>query len=184
MVEMLEDPAPHQKNLQTIGRAVRERREVEFYYRSLRNPEARQHAIRPYGGLELREGHIYFSGCVVPSGQDRDYRLDRIVPGSARLLPQKYVPSPRRQKPLRLRYRLSAQIAAFGATPRFPGHREERQEGGDVIVTAEIGQRDLFWASKTLLKYGEHCVVLEPPELVAEMKRIVEQMGRNYGLLP
>jgi predicted DNA-binding transcriptional regulator YafY len=55
-----------------------------------------------------------------------------------------------------------------------------RLEDDWVEVTAET--RDVFWASKTLLKYGENCVVLEPAELVAEMKKVVKGMARNYGL--
>jgi predicted DNA-binding transcriptional regulator YafY len=51
-----------------------------------------------------------------------------------------------------------------------------------MMVTAEIGEDDLFWATKTLLRYGENCEVLEPPELVAEMRRVVAEMARVYGV--
>jgi predicted DNA-binding transcriptional regulator YafY len=74
----------------------------------------------------------------------------------------------------------SREFAGQGATRRFRNHQEERQEDGSLVVTAEIDESELFWVSKTLLKYGENCVALEPPELVAEMKRVVGQMARNY----
>jgi len=38
-------------------------------------------------------------------------------------------------------------------------------------------------SSKKLLKYGENCQVLEPPELVQEMKRVVREMAKIYGIL-
>ncbi|HKZ69594.1 MAG TPA: WYL domain-containing protein, partial [Anaerolineales bacterium] len=63
---------------------------------------------------------------------------------------------------------------------RFENHAETHLDDGWVEVTAET--RDLFWASKTLLKYGENCIVLEPFELVAEIKRVVKGMAGNYGV--
>jgi predicted DNA-binding transcriptional regulator YafY len=70
-------------------------------------------------------------------------------------------------------------VARLGATRRFDKHHEKKLDDGWVEVSAET--RDLFWASKILLKYGENCVVLEPPELVTEMRRVVIEMARNYG---
>jgi len=56
----------------------------------------------------------------------------------------------------------------------------EVDEDGWIVVTAEA--EDMFWAAKTLLKYGENCQVLEPPQLVAEMQQVVREMGKSYGL--
>jgi len=105
------------------------------------------------------------------------FRVDRVVPGSVEVLPTRY-PSGRRRRAIQIRYRLSPAIARFGASRRFDKHQETILPDGWVEVTAET--KDLFWASKTLLKYGENCIAVEPPELVAEMKRVVSEMMRNY----
>jgi len=71
-------------------------------------------------------------------------------------------------------------VARYGASERFPNQIEEKQEDGWTLVTAQIDS--IFWASKKLLKYGENCQVLEPPELVQEMKRVVGEMARIYEI--
>jgi predicted DNA-binding transcriptional regulator YafY len=96
------------------------------------------------------------------------------------LLPAKVTSAEKPRRPLTLLYRLSKEFARQGATRRFRNHTEEREADGALVVTAEIDETELFWASKTLIKYGASCVALEPPELVAEMKRVVEQMALNY----
>ena len=88
--------------------------------------------------------------------------------------------SGRQRRTIQIRYRLSPTIARFVASRRFDKHQETILPDGWIEVTAET--KDLFWASKTLLKYGAHCIVVEPPELVAEMKRVVREMARNYGI--
>ena len=177
----LDDPEILHHNLKLIKSAIVKQRLLEFDYCSPRSPEPKHYIVEPCpGSLECREGHFYFAGQLVKKSRTRDYRVDRIVPGSARLLPQKFVPRERRTRPLVLRYRLKARIARQGATPRFRGHTEEHLPNGDVIITAEITAGELFWASKTLLKYGENCEVLEPPELRWEMARVAREMAQTY----
>jgi len=77
----------------------------------------------------------------------------------------------RQRRATPIRYKLSPVVARLGATRRFDKHHEKKLNDGWIEVSAET--RDLLWASKTLLKYGENCVVLEPLELVAEMRRVI-----------
>lgn len=179
-VPSLDNLAPHQPTLDTIRRACQQRRRVSFAYTSLARAEGGfiQHTIEPES-LEEREGHIYFEGYSPQLGDVVQFRLDRVVPGSAELLPDKF-PAGRHPRLVAIRYRLSPAVARFGASRRFERQAEKLLEDGWVEVTGEA--RSLFWAAKTLLKYGEHCIVIEPPELVAEMGRIVVGMARNYGL--
>jgi hypothetical protein len=39
----------------------------------------------------------------------------------------------------------------------------------------------LFYAERVLLSYGQYCVVLGGPELLARMREAVEGMYRNLG---
>jgi predicted DNA-binding transcriptional regulator YafY len=174
----LDDLEPHLDTLRTMERALEVHRQVEFEYRPLEPPEPVRHRLE-IEELALREGHVYLSGYEPDLDQWLDLRLDRIVPGSVRLLPKKFVPGRRRRR-WSLRYRLSPTVARYGATPRFANHQEMRRDDGWVVVSAETDS--LFWAAKTLLKYGEHCVVEAPPELVREMRRVVGEMAEHYGV--
>lgn len=180
LVPMLDDIEPHRLTLQMAQEAISKRHPLEFEYRSRTSEKFKRHVVTVYDSLELREGHLYFQGHSDRIDNDLEFRLDRVLPGTARLLPAKVASTDKPRRPLTLRYRLSKEFAGQGATRRFRNHEEERQEDGSLIVTAEIDESELFWASKTLLKYGENCVALEPPELAAEMKRVVGQMARNY----
>ena len=175
---LLDDLAPHQIALDKLRRARRQRRLFSFLYRSPSQAEAKQirHTIEPES-MEERDGHVYFEGYSSAAEQVLQFRVDRVVPGSVEVLPTRY-PSGRRRRAIQIRYRLSPAIARFGASRRFDKHQETILPDGWVEVTAET--KDLFWASKTLLKYGENCIAVEPPELVAEMKRVVSEMMRNY----
>lgn len=172
---------PNAASLQTVQQAIYKQQALEFDYRSSRAQGLKRHVVQPYDSLEFRDGHVYFAAHSLVTGYDYEYRVDRIDPRTARLRPQKLAERRRQRQPLTLRYRLSARIASYGASRRFPNHQEERLPNGDVIVTAEIDRETLFWASKTLLKYGENCEVLAPPELVAEMRRVARAMVFTYN---
>ncbi len=177
---LIDDLAPHQVTLDKLRRAQRQRQRFAFLYRSPAQPAAKpvRHTIEP-DSIEEREGHVYFEGYSTAAEQVLQFRLDRVEPGSAEVLPTTF-PRGRKRRAIPIRYRLSPTIARFGASHRFDKHEETVLPDGWVEVSAET--RDLFWASKILLKYGENCVVVEPPELVVEMKRVVGEMARNYEL--
>jgi predicted DNA-binding transcriptional regulator YafY len=177
---LLDNLAPHETTLAQFRKAVFEQRRLGFVYHSPAHAGPQRHVIEPET-LEEREGHLYFEGYSPDAGQVLQFRLERVEPGSAEVLPAKFGAG-RKRRPIPIRYRLSPAVARFGATRRFENHAETRLEDGWVEVTAET--RDLFWASKTLLKYGENCVVLEPAELQAEIRRVVKGMAENYGLAP
>lgn len=177
-VPLLDDLSPHMQTAQLFRKAQRERRRFAFTYTSPAQPAPLRHTVEPEG-MEERDGHVYFEGYSPDIGVPLQFRLDRVEAGSAEVLPSRFAEG-RARRPIRIRYRLSPVVARLGATRRFEGHVETPLPDGWVEVGAET--LDLFWAGKTLLKYGEHCVVLEPPELVAEMKRVVGEMARNYGV--
>ncbi|HKZ79715.1 MAG TPA: WYL domain-containing protein [Anaerolineae bacterium] len=179
-VPLLDDLAPHQSTLHQIRRAYYQRRRISFLYTSPARPEARpiRHTVEPEA-LEESDGHVYFEGYSVSDEDVLPFRLDRVVPGSVEVLPTRFVGG-RQRRAIPIRYRLAPKIARSGATRRFDEHDETVLPDGWIEVTAKT--KSLFWASKKLLKYGENCIVVEPPELVAEMKRVVGEMARNYGL--
>lgn len=183
VIASMDDPETVRRNLALVESAMRQHRQLEFDYRSPRHPEPKCHVVEPDpDSVKYRDGHLYFGGRPVKGSQVLNFRVDRIVPGSARLLPRKFAPRERRARPLKLRYRLKAKIASLGASPRFREHTEEHLPNGDVVVTAETTADEMFWDSKKLLKYGENCEVLEPPALRHEMARVAREMARIYGV--
>lgn len=176
---LLDNLAPQQTTLRLFRRAREQRRQLTFLYQSPAQLEANpvRHTIEP-DAMEERDGHVYFEGYAPEFGSVLRYRLDRVEPESVEVLPARFAGG-RQRRATPIRYKLSPTVARLGATRRFDKHHEKKLDDGWVEVSAET--RDLFWASKILLKYGENCVVLEPPELVTEMKRVVVEMVRNYG---
>ena len=167
-------------NLTVVERAIESHRILEFLYRTPKRPETvapRLHRVEPYN-LQYRDGHLYFDGFHLKRGKVLPYRVDRIVPGSARPLSEVFIPRPELYTPISIRYRLSPEIARFGASVRFHNQREERQPDGSVEVTGEAGS--LFEAMTKLLRYGSHCRVLEPAELVESMRAEANHMVAMY----
>lgn len=182
LIQVMDVAESEKAKMLVVNEAMRRRQWLEFDYRSPRTERTIRHPVQPYNSVEYRDGHLYFEGRNLKWDMTLDYRVDRIVNGTIRLLPNKFAESQRKPILLPLRYRLSAKVARYGATRHFAGHAEERLDDGWLLVTAQIAKDDLFWASKKLLKYGENCVVEEPPELVKEMQRVVKEMAANYHL--
>jgi len=81
-------------NLVTVEKAIERHQLLEFLYRSPKQPETaepKRHRVEPYN-LEYRDGHLYFEGYNLKTGRVYPYRVDRIVPGSARILPDVFTP--------------------------------------------------------------------------------------------
>jgi len=179
-IQALDELATHAHSATMIDQAFREQRDMVFSYQPPNAKTPFDMHVQVIGELELRDGHFYFDFQSLRTDIQRSYRLSRVVPGSAKLLPKRRPPRTRKRFPLMLKYWLSADLEP---TRHFPDEfKAEKQEDG-WIVTAKIDERDLFHATKILLRYGGNCVVLEPPVLVDEMRRAVEDMARKYGLL-
>jgi predicted DNA-binding transcriptional regulator YafY len=175
--------------LAVIRRAIVQRHELEFDYLStFDEAEPRRHRVAPYHILFQPEGHGYLDATLLQVsarageiiGSAIHYRLDRIIPGSARILPQ--ILPPQRVAPpgLQLRYRLLPVVARRrDIAAYFPNTEIEYLEDGSAIVTATI--TNLWQARRVLLRYGSACAVLEPAELVDLMRRAVDEMAAIYG---
>lgn len=164
------------------------RQQVSFAYRSAyaRGESVVLHRVAPYG-LLFRDGHHYLDAychdCGDPAIRPRYrlYRLDRIVEDSLRVLPDVLPPLPPPRSSYRLRYILGPAVARQRDVALwFPGSRARFSPDGSAEVTAETG--DLWQARQILLRYREHCLVLEPPELVAMIRESIAAMAARYGL--
>jgi predicted DNA-binding transcriptional regulator YafY len=175
---------------EAVEQAAVTRRQLSFRYRPLRRaagaPEEEEHRVEPYG-VAFVDGHYYLEGhCArLRAGVEvrtevgrRRYRLSRLLPGTVQVLPDKLPPGRRPARTYTLRYRLAPTIAGGGVSPRFPETRVTPLPDGWVEVEAQTV--DLWRARQVLLRYAENCRVLEPPELVQDMREAAAAMARLY----
>jgi predicted DNA-binding transcriptional regulator YafY len=178
--------------LASVKRAVDERRELSFAYWSTFDVDApRRHRVAPYGIFFRPEGHCYLDATlleVLPAGGETthaaiDYRLDRIVPGTAQVLPRMLPPIRPQPKPFTLRYHLLAVVARRrDVAAYFPNTRISYHDDGSATVTATV--TNLWQTRQILLRYGSACEVLAPSELVALFRQTAEGLIDIYRGLP
>jgi predicted DNA-binding transcriptional regulator YafY len=162
------------------------RHEVFFVYHSPLNPGLSEHRVAPYE-LAYRDGFTYLEGFCLEcrdetaplEGRYVYYRLDRIVPGTLRRLPQRLAPLRPARPIYRVRYWLSPELARRRDIALwFAESQVDFHDDGAAVVEGQT--TDLWLARQVLLRYREHCRVLEPPELVAMMRASITQMAERY----
>jgi predicted DNA-binding transcriptional regulator YafY len=175
-----------------LTKALLERRRAELVYLSPRyeDGQPRRHEVEPYERyFDTTRGHYYlhaYCRCIRrPDGREEPcryhtYRVGRIL--ELTVLPQKLSPVPPAASRFAVVYELTPKVARTGVTRhRWIGVQEiERREDGSALVRGET--ESLFWAVQTLLHYGAQCRVVGGPEMVWEMRKVVEEMAAIYGL--
>lgn len=161
------------------------RHALRFRYRSTFSQEPEAHRVAPVR-LFMRDGHTYLEAYCYSSphqatvGRYIPYRVDRIVPDSLhverRVLPPELPP----RKMWSLRYWLSPQVARNRDVALwFPNSAVTYHPDGSAEIVAQTS--DLWQAEQILLRYREHCRVLEPGELVAMIRQTIERMHAVYA---
>ncbi|WP_026369957.1 helix-turn-helix transcriptional regulator [Kallotenue papyrolyticum] len=170
-----------------VRRAIQERRQIEFRYRDT-DGKVRLHRVAPYHVFFRPEGHAYLDATVLEAhGTSKpapntavEYRLDRIVPNSVTILNQVLPPQRPPIPTYRLRYRLVPDIARRrDVATYFPETHIVYHNDGSATITATV--TNLWQARQTLLRYGDGCVVEEPPELIDMFRQTVRGLQRIYG---
>jgi predicted DNA-binding transcriptional regulator YafY len=175
--------------------AHRTRRELEFDYRAGddRSVRVRRHHVQPWDVEFTDRGHWRLRAfCLAsdgPGGPEqpadyRHYRLSRMVAGSARVLPRVLPPQRPRGRPRHVLFELSPTVARFGVSARRELVGEPTLQLLPNGWTRVEGQTlDVFELARNLLYYGPHCRVLGGPELLAEVRGLVEGLAGVYGIV-
>ena len=163
--------------IKRIEQAIQQGQQLEFSHRRSHDGQVHRHVIEPQP-LVFEHGHVYLKGWSLDFGKELSFRLDYILSGTARVLPTPVARSRQTPRSYILRYQLSAEIARNSVSEHFEGQHVDRHEDGSATVTAQI--TDLFKALRTLISYREHCVVLDPPELVEQMRNSVTKLHEIY----
>ncbi len=161
--------APH---LEKLRRAVRERRQVQMYYRGRNQTEGTRRQFDPYA-LVHRWGWWYAVGHCHLREAHRTFRVDRIL--ALTLLDQTfsepadfdiqtYLDSDWQAQPaVHVRLHFVAEFARVALDDEGHWDSVEEQDNGSVIVS--FSAPDMEWAASTVLAYGGSGVVLEPKSL-------------------
>lgn len=183
--------------LHTVDRALREKRHLQFAYRTTRPHDdlPRIHTVQPFRQhFEPSRGHLYLDAYWLtsdgPFGKNKHerwqlFRLDRILADeNLRVLSQKIPPALPRRPRHPLEYWLSPAIAALGQVTRHFEEMEvhETDASGWVRVTGVTD--DLFQATRLLLGYGPNCRVTGGADAKQEMEKLIQEMATVYGFLP
>lgn len=160
-----------------IERAILRGQQLAFTYRSPRKGEEVRHVIEPQP-LQSKDGHVYLHGWSVDYQNELRFRLDYILPGTAKMLSIRSMQHRPSQRTYLLRYHLTPVIARNSVSDQFPEQKMETHPDGSATITAKID--NLFEIRQTMLKYGENCTVEAPPELVALMRPVATHFAQTY----
>jgi len=180
------DYRPWEPTLHALRQCIGDRRRVRLSYHSF----ARQDTCRevdPYA-LTFQWGLWYMVGfCHLRKGL-RTFRVDRIqdiAPLDTRfVLPRDfsvrdYLARNMRFEPqYRICVRLTANVAAE-VRERY-GHWMETADHPDGSITARFGVGTLDWTVRWVLSQGAEAQVLEPPELIARVKKAAQGALSRY----
>ena len=134
------------------------------------------------------EGHAYLDATLLEATPSRgetlhaaiDYLLDRIVAGTAVVLPT-MLPAQRLQpRAYTLRYHLLPVVARRrDVAAYFPNTQITYDEDGGATITATV--TNLWRTRQILLRYGDACEVLDPPELIDLFRKTAQGLANMYG---
>jgi predicted DNA-binding transcriptional regulator YafY len=174
----------------TVERAIRRHRQLAFHYYSPQQTDGQpRHWVVAPVEIRFRRGHWYLHCWTVswrsPRGEGYDSRYFRFrlqyMAADERLevLPTKVAIEHRRPPRYFVHYLLKPAVGRGDISQYFEEMTVERQADGSAIVK---GFTDDAWdAVRTLLGYGENCVVLGGDEVLRLMRRRVQGMAENYG---
>jgi proteasome accessory factor B len=161
--------------LPALLEAVRDGRAVHFDYRKTGAPVPQLRTVEPWGVLSWR-GRWYLVGLDRDRGEERSFRLSRVEGAVTAFGPSGAVQRPEgvdllkhvrsRSPDTSSRARIRIKGTGSGALRRL-----EHRMDGDVMV---LSFSDLNWFAGMIASSGASAVALEPPELVAAVRRRLE----------
>jgi len=171
----------HAATVPIIERALRARQSLMFTYR-LPGREPRQYDRVEARQLVLRTGHLYLDAYDEQGQLHREYRVDRIVPGSVVVLPF-YHDQPRQNRGIQVRLRLLPPLSSSEISRRLEEQRiVERLDDGSAII--EGWARTLFEARRLVLSYGALAEALAPAALRGQLTDDSQAMAAFYAEIP
>ncbi|GAB4483917.1 MAG: hypothetical protein OHK0031_07660 [Anaerolineales bacterium] len=170
---------------EVVNRAWKQHRKLAFNYLSPRREgqDPVYHELAPYQ-IRFQDGHWYLRGYALNGALFGEtpflrFRLSYIVEDEHLLvLPSKVEAHYREPPRFLVHYWLAPEIGRGEISHRFAEMQITRNADGSAEVRAMAD--DVWEAARTLLAYGESCIVLGGNDLRREMERRIKQMAKNY----
>lgn len=176
-----------------VQRAIREHRKLTFHYLSPSYEDRRPRffEIAPYRIL-YQWGHWYLRGWNLSRSSQKElfdpgeeylrFRLTYILDDEKLVVCPTVLPQSGRRIPRYLvHYRLLPPLSRGAVSRHFDEMTVQPLPDGSVEVRGYT--EDDWEAARLLLAYGEYCIVLGGDEVYRRVRRAVDGMAKNYGLL-
>ncbi len=171
---------------ETVERALNQHRKLAFNYLSPRREDRQPvyHELAPYQ-LRFQDGHWYLRGYDLNNALGGEasflrFRLSYLLDDERLRVSPTMVETRHRQPPrFPVHYLLLPDIGRGEISHRFPETQVTRKADGSAEVHAVTD--DVWEAARTLLSYGDGCIVLGGLDLRREMERWVKGMAKNYN---
>jgi len=181
------DYLPYRKTIDTIEKVILQRQQISFEYTAVRSKQGSvaHYHVDPYYIVHM-EGHFYLIGYSNEINKFIEYRIDRIKFDSIETLPQ-MIDTIRQRPAVEFSYWIDGDIAKRGLSERWLTQTTEREEvyvdseGHEkrrVLVRAKAHNE--WRVIQQLLKYGDQAELIEPANLLEQMRQIVARMMSFY----
>jgi predicted DNA-binding transcriptional regulator YafY len=180
-------PTPNDKEkIGPLHQAIKELRTVRFEYLDNKGTET-ERTIEPMG-LFLKGYVWYLYGYCLTRSDIRVFRISRML--RLRSLPETFVRRPYTLQDVERQFMGQANFAKVRAVLRFQPEVKTRvrdefgfdqvtaNPDGTLSVTAQYSSTER--AVQSILSYSSYAMVLEPPDLIAELRRHIADMARLY----
>jgi len=182
------DYGPWEDTLTTLRQAMRDQRRLAMAYRTSGQAETAERTIDPYA-LVHQWGYWYLVAYCHRRQEMRTFRVDRIAglrpldegfrrPANfdvAAYMEQVMMEDWPVSYRVRMRFRPEA---AFRARDARGWDSFVEREDGAIEVT--YSATDLYWAARIALSYGSDVQVLEPPEVVVQVRESARALLYQY----
>jgi predicted DNA-binding transcriptional regulator YafY len=171
---------------EVVNTALKQHRKLTFNHLSPRYADRKPvfHEVAPYQ-IRFQDGHWYLRGYSLNQGLHGEssflrFRLNYILDDERLSVSPTKVATYHRQPPrFPVHYWLAPEIGRGEISHRFPETQIQRNEDGSAEIHAVTD--DVWDAARTLLAYGDGCIVYGGEDLRREMERRVMQMAKNYN---
>lgn len=178
---------PVSPRLRTLRDLLQQQERARITYRG-RGQQTETTRTVDFYALMFRWGWWYAVGYCHLRAEIRSFRVDRIASiapagvffvrpddfdGSI-YLTDDVAPRPK----VRVRMRFLPQFAMLARDNRAAWEEMEEDEDGSIVV--RFSTPDVIWATTTVLSYGGAAVVLEPPEVQAQIREWAAAMVAQY----
>ncbi len=183
------DYGPWEETLTTLRLAMRDQRRLILAYRTAGQAEAAERKIDPYA-LVHQYGYWYLVAYCHLRNEVRTFRVDRIAGlrplnegfrrplnfNAAEYLEKAMAEAWPAAYRVRMRFRPAGAFRAHDAR----GYWDTLVEHEDGSVEVTYSASDLYWAVRIALSHGADAQVLEPPEVVAQVRAAARALLNQY----